>query len=159
RLSALLNACTVRRMSTIVVGYDESDAAERALDRAIEEARDKHVRLLVVSVLEMPLNPEGLQNYGTLDDSPPPGMPAGPPPEHAACRAGRKQGAAAPGLDADYFGAAGEPADTIVGAARDRRASLIVLGTHHHSLFGRIFGKDVAAGVKREADCDVLVVD
>ena len=56
--------------STIVVGYDGEDAADRALDRAIEQARDHHAKLLVVSVAEMPLNPEGPQKFGTLDDSP-----------------------------------------------------------------------------------------
>ena len=57
-------------MSTIVVGYDGEDAADRALDQAIEQARDHHAKLLVASVAEMPLNPEGPQNFGTLDDSP-----------------------------------------------------------------------------------------
>ena len=38
--------------------------------RAIEEARDSGRQLVVVAVLEMPLNPEGPQNFGTLDDSP-----------------------------------------------------------------------------------------
>jgi nucleotide-binding universal stress UspA family protein len=56
--------------STIVVGYDGEEPAARALDRAIEEARSAHAKLLVVSVAEMPLNPEGPQNFGTLDDSP-----------------------------------------------------------------------------------------
>ena len=56
--------------STIVVGYDGEDAATRALDRAIEEARAGGDELVVVSVAEMPFNPEGPQNFGTLDDTP-----------------------------------------------------------------------------------------
>ncbi len=51
--------------STIVVGYDGEEPAARALDRAIEEARVRHAKLLVVSVAEMPFNPEGPQNFGS----------------------------------------------------------------------------------------------
>ena len=62
-------------------------------------------------------------------------------------------------MRADYVWAVGEPADAIIGAAKDHRASLIVIGSHHHGFFSRLLGTDVAAGLKREADCDVLVVD
>jgi nucleotide-binding universal stress UspA family protein len=37
--------------------------------------------------------------------------------------------------------------------------STIVLGAHHHGLLSRIMGGDVAAQVKRDAGCDVIVVD
>jgi hypothetical protein len=56
--------------STILVGYDGAPPARAALIRAIEEARESHANLVVVAVAEMPLNPEGPQNFGTLDDSP-----------------------------------------------------------------------------------------
>ena len=55
---------------TIVVGYDGAEIAQRALARAIDEARKSSASLVVVAVAEMPLNVEGLQNFGTLDDSP-----------------------------------------------------------------------------------------
>ena len=44
---------------TIVVGYDGEDAADRARDRAIAEARSYNAGLVIVSVAAMPLNPEG----------------------------------------------------------------------------------------------------
>jgi nucleotide-binding universal stress UspA family protein len=34
-----------------------------------------------------------------------------------------------------------------------------VLGAHHHGMLSRLLGADVAAVVKRDAGCDVLVVD
>ena len=54
-------------MSTIVVGYDGADGSDRILDRAIAEAQRDGGLVVVVAVLEMPLNPEGPQNFGSLD--------------------------------------------------------------------------------------------
>jgi nucleotide-binding universal stress UspA family protein len=145
---------------SIVVGYDDSEAARRALERAIEEARSSKGRLVVVSVLELPLNPEGPQNFGTLDDSPARMIPLVEPPELEPALSHARQRVEAAGVKADFVWAAGEPADAIVTAAKDHRAQLIVLGAHHHGFFGRIFGSDVAEGVRRDIDgCEVLVVD
>jgi universal stress protein A len=65
----------------------------------------------------------------------------------------------AAGIEADYVWAAGEPAQEIVVAARERGVDLVVVGHHHHGLFGRLLGEDVAAGVKRAAGSEVLIVD
>jgi nucleotide-binding universal stress UspA family protein len=62
------------------------------------------------------------------------------------------------GLDAEYVWAAGSAATTIVDAARDSGAELIVLGEHHHSFLGRVFGSDVAAEVERRSGARVLAV-
>ena len=144
---------------TIIVGYDGEEPAGRALDRAIEEARASKGHLVVVSVVEMPLNPEGPQNFGTLDDSPARMIPLVEPPELEPVFASAHERIAAAGLSADYAWAVGEPADAIVGEARDRGAALIVIGTHHHGLFSRLLGTDVAGEVKRSAGCDVVVVE
>ena len=77
---------------TIIVGYDGHESAQHALARAIEEAQKSASSLVVVAIAEMPLNPEGLQNYGTLDDSPVQMMPLVEPPE---ARAGSRRGAPA----------------------------------------------------------------
>jgi nucleotide-binding universal stress UspA family protein len=143
---------------TIVVGYDGEEPAQRALDRAIEEARGSKARLVVVAVAEMSLNPEGPQNFGTLDDTPMRMVPLVEPPELEPVFAAARSRVESAGLSADYVWAAGEPAGAIVGAARDRKATLIVVGSHHHGLLGRLLGADVAAEVKREAGCDVVAV-
>ena len=141
-----------------MVGYDGEDAADRALDRAIDEARAIGGKLLVVSVAEMPLNPEGPQTFG--DVSGPGGMiPLVEPEELEPVFQEARVKIEAAGVAADYFWAAGDPADTIVGAAKDRGARLIVLGHHHHGMLSRLLGGDVAEQVKRDAGCDVLVVD
>jgi nucleotide-binding universal stress UspA family protein len=143
----------------IVVGYDGSKASSKALDRAIDEAQARRAGLIVVAVEEMPLNPEGPQNFGTLDDTPARMIPLVQPPELEPVLAGAKQRIEAAGLTADYTWAAGEPASAIVGTARDRGAQLIVVGSHHHGLLSRVLGPDVATQVKRDAGCDVILAD
>jgi nucleotide-binding universal stress UspA family protein len=146
-------------VSAIVVGYDGAEASRKALDRAIEEAQARSARVVVVSVAEMPLNPEGLQTFGTLDDSPPTMLPLVAPPELEAVLAEARDRVEAAGLTGDYVWAAGEPADAIVATARDRNAQLVVLGRQHHGFLERVLGTDVADEVERAAGCDVLVVD
>ena len=68
----------------IVVGYDDKEPAKRALERAIEEAKARKAEVVVVSVVEMPLNPEGPQNFGSLDDTPARMIPLVLPPEPRA---------------------------------------------------------------------------
>jgi nucleotide-binding universal stress UspA family protein len=146
-------------MRTIVVGYDGEEPAGRALDRAIAEAQDSRARLVVVAVSEMPLDPEGPQNFGTLDDSPARMIPLVEPPELAPVFARAREQVDGKGVKADFVWGVGDPATTIVDAARDRKADVVVLGAHHHGFFARVFGADVAAEVKRSAGCDVIVVD
>lgn len=145
--------------STIVVGYDGAERSSKALDRAIDEARKDGARLVVVAVAEMPLNPEGPQNFGTLDDSPARMIPLVEPPELEPILAEAKERIESAGLTGEYMWAAGDPANEIVETAKDRGAKLIVIGSHHHGLLARIFGADVAASVKRDAGCDVIVAE
>jgi nucleotide-binding universal stress UspA family protein len=144
---------------TVAVGYDGGAAAGIALDRAIQEARERQERLVVIAVEEMPLDPEGPRFFGTLDDSPAVPLPPVPPPHLAAVleSAGEREGVDQ--SQTDFVWAAGNPVEQIVKIARDREATLIVLGAHHHGHLTRLFGTDVAAAVQREAGCDVLVAE
>jgi nucleotide-binding universal stress UspA family protein len=45
-----------------------------------------------------------------------------------------------------------------VETARDRNASLVIVGSHHHGFLSRLMGGDVAAEVKRQLGADVIVV-
>jgi nucleotide-binding universal stress UspA family protein len=114
--------------STIVVGYDGAERSTKALDRAIDEARED-------------------------------GAPLVEPPELEPVLAQAKERVESAGLTGEYMWAAGDPANEIVEAAKDRGAGLIVIGSHHHSLFARILGPDVATQIKRDAGCDVIVAD
>src|SRR4029453_7692188 len=126
-------------ISTIVVGYDGAEAAKKALDRAIQEAQSDRAQLLVVAVAEMPLNPEGPQNFGTLDDTPARMIPLVEPAELEPVLAEARERVESAGLTGEYTWAAGEPASAIVGAARERGARLIVIGSPHPRLLPPVF--------------------
>src|SRR5262245_50885746 len=144
---------------TIVVGYDDTAAAKRALERGVEEAKTSGGQLAVVSVVDLPINPEGPQSFGALDDSPARMIPLVVPPELEPLQAQVEEHLAAAGVTGDFVWAVGDPAREIVDAARDRNASLVVLGAHHHSALGRLFGTDVAAKVEHELGAGVIVVE
>jgi universal stress protein A len=146
-------------LKAIVVGYDDKAPARRALEHAIERAKGSGARLVVLAVAEMPLNPQGMQNYGTLDDSPTPTVPLDPPPELEDALAHARDVVEASGLEADYVWSAGEPSAEIVGTARARGADLVVLGAHHHKGLFDFFGADVATEVERALGADVVVVE
>jgi nucleotide-binding universal stress UspA family protein len=142
----------------ILVGYDDSDGARRALRRAIDEAHAGRSKLTVLAVAEMPLDPQGPRNFGTLGDiSAREGQPLEAPPSVVAHLEKARDELAAAGLDAELRWAAGEPGNAIVEAAQAVRADVIVLGEHHHGFLSSLFGADVAAEVRREAGCDVIV--
>jgi nucleotide-binding universal stress UspA family protein len=150
---------TGARPGPIVVGYDDAEAAKRALDRALEEAKANGTGLVVVAVVELPLDPEGPQNFGTLDDSPARMIPLVVPEELEPVLAHARGRVAAEGVSADFLWAAGDPANVLVDVARDRGASLVVVGSHHHGFLAKLVGTDVAAEVKRHAGADVVVVE
>lgn len=145
-------------MSGVLVGFDDSAAAGRALDRAIEEARARHTRLVVLSVFEMPLDPQVDRYFGTLDDIADwEGQPIAPPPELVGLLAQARERVEGAGLRADFMWAAGEPGRAIVDAARDARVEVVVLGEHHHGFVAGLLGKDVAAEVERELGSTVIL--
>jgi nucleotide-binding universal stress UspA family protein len=144
---------------TVLVGYDESDAAGRALERAAAEARRAAVPLVVLAVLELPLDPRDARQFGTAGDGAPLRGPFQEPPQITDILAAARAQLEGLGVSADYVWAPGEPARLIVDVARERGATTIVVGTHHHTLLGRLFGTDVAADVQRHAECEVVVVE
>ena len=143
---------------TIIVGYDDKEPARRALDRAIDEAKSRNGRLVVIAVEELPLNPADPRNFGTLDDgSAELGIAESPELEQALTDA--RDIVAPTQIEADYVWAAGDPGRQIVDLAKDRGASLIVIGGHHEGFFSRAFGLSIQDEVKKHADCDVVVVE
>ena len=127
-------------MQTILVAYDDTEPAKRALVRASELAGVLGARLVVTTV-------------GPVDET------LGPAaeldlPELAQARAQLEDR----GIDAEYQPALGEPADAIVEVAAKRNADLIVLGTREPGVVERMLGHSVSHAVLRLASCDVLVV-
>jgi nucleotide-binding universal stress UspA family protein len=143
----------------VLVGYDDSDASTRALDRAAERAREASQRLIVLAVLEMPLDPRDPHQFGTAGDGTPVTGPFAEPPPITEILDKARDRLEGTGVVVEYVWAPGEPARLIVDTAQGRGAETIVVGHHHHSMLGRLFGTDVAADVQRNAACEVVVVD
>jgi nucleotide-binding universal stress UspA family protein len=126
-------------MRTIVVGYNESDAAKRALTRAVDLAKAFDSKLVVTSVTNVLVGAQKVEQPG---------------PE--------LQGAGAQvselGLEAELIEAVGDPAEAICEVAEQQRADLIVVGTREPSLVERSLGHSVSEQVQRRAHCDVLIV-
>ena len=142
----------------VIVGYDGSDASEPALARAIEEASAAGATVVVVSVAEMPFDPEAPINYGTYTDTPK-SVPLHEPPELEQILGAARERIDAAGVRGDYVWEAGDVGTALLREAKDRGAAAIVVGKGHHSRLGRWLGTDVAQEVERSADCPVIVVD
>jgi|SRR5947209_19758534 len=130
---------------TIVVGYDGSDAARRALAR-VRDLEPRAARILLVTVAPE-LRSAGLQSDlagGTFD-------------------AARVSEEAFDLLDApkalvELRTTTGDPAVVLVEVAREVAANLLVVGRRGGDFVARTLLGSVAQRVVQQAPCDVLVV-
>lgn len=136
-------------MSTIIVGYDQTPGSQRALERAAALGKALGAKLVVTSVT--PLMVSAGRSGGPID-------PTDRPEKHAAELAVAREYLEGQGIDADYQGAVGDPADAIVQLADERAADMIVVGTREHGLINRLIGASVSEAVSHHAHCDVLIV-
>lgn len=136
-------------MNTIIVGYDDTDPSKRALERGIEFAKAFGAKLVVTSVAPV-TTPAGGRSIGS--------DPADTPVDHRSELAAAREQLAAAGVEAEYIEAVGHAADSIVAAAADRSADLIIVGTRELGLVQRMVGASVSDGAAHRAHCDVLIV-
>jgi nucleotide-binding universal stress UspA family protein len=130
---------------TIVVGYDGSDAARRALVR-VRDLEPRAARVLLVSVAP-DLRSAGLQSQlagGTFD----------------AARVSEEAFDLldAPNASVELRTMTGDPAVVLVEVAREVAANLLVVGRRGGDFVARTLLGSVAERVVQQAPCDVLVV-
>jgi nucleotide-binding universal stress UspA family protein len=130
----------------IVVGYDGSEDAKRALERASSVARNQD-QVLVVAAAESHARP-AITEGAHLD-----------PSEIQRRREDLDEARAflsERGIQAETMEAQGDPGSVIVDASKD--ADLVIVGTRGLNPVQRILLGSVSSKVVHRADCDVLVV-
>jgi nucleotide-binding universal stress UspA family protein len=159
-------------MKTILVGFDGSEEAERALRRAAEIAEAFSARLVVVSVgwwaeapaFEPAFGPVPAAAAGPVPAGvtvpPPEPTPGAPEPEDLARRQleQARTALASRGVDAEYVVEVGDPAERLLDVADRRDADLIVVGSRGHGFLERLLGRPVDESVARRSERDVLLV-
>ena len=144
---------TARRVTdgsapSIVVGFDGSDAAERALERAADLAGGEG-RVVVVTArptaAQSPLTPEPIL------DAP------SPTEQRELLERGRTllEGR---GADASFVAIDADPAEALVRVARSEGATLLIVGRTGSGYVTRALLGSTAENVLRHTPCDVLVV-
>ena len=136
-------------MKTIVVGYDDSEAARRALDRAAEIAEKFGASLVVTSVT--PTLPGAGRSAGPTD-------PVDSFEHHKDELKAARDHLSGRTVEVRFQAAVGEPADTIVDLAESENADLIVVGTREVGIVQRLLGQSISDSVARHAHRDVLIV-
>jgi nucleotide-binding universal stress UspA family protein len=147
-------------LRTVVLGYDGTRSAERALRRAAAIARTFGAKLVVADVAA----PQPLQGTpGAFGVVPYYAYTAelSQQADEALWRQHRAEIEAFLGGESvayEFAGVVGEPVTEIVDVAEHRDADLIVVGARQAGFLERLVGGSVSEGVVRRAHCDVLVV-
>jgi nucleotide-binding universal stress UspA family protein len=148
-----------RPLNRILVGFDDTDPARRALERAADLAERLGAQLIVIAVATPPLPAIGFDAA----------LPGERPDELAAEGAyavehaeraldGARALLGGRTVRADYVSDLGTPAERILALAEERDADLIVVGTHHAGFLDRLFERSVSEAVSHDAQRDVLIV-
>lgn len=133
-------------MGTIIVGYDGSDAAKRALAKAMTLDGE----LAVVSAARIDRMAGGFVHGGSVD--------VVEREQVKEVLAEAQKIVADAGAHARFIEVHGDPADSMVEQAKELSAELIVVGTHGKSVARRALMGSVSSDVVHHAPCDVLVV-
>lgn len=135
-------------MDPIVVGFDGSPAAERALERAAALRGDEGRVVIVTATVSLPPT--------SIVDEPVAGGPS--PAERDALLDRAATALRALGVDPVLVAADATPTEALVEAARAHDAALIVVGSTGSNYATRVLLGSTAEQIVRQAPCDVLVV-
>jgi nucleotide-binding universal stress UspA family protein len=136
-------------MKRILLAYDDTDSAKRALDRTSELAKAFDAEVTVTSVA--PLLVGSPRATGPVD-------PVDSPARHEEELERAKMLLAERGVDAKVVAATGDPAGAIAMLADDCDADLVVVGTREPGLVDRILRHSVSSSVAKRVHRDLLIV-
>jgi nucleotide-binding universal stress UspA family protein len=139
--------------SSIVVGTDGSETADRALTRAFDMARLTGARLHVVSAYA----PTPSRLTGGAPATEAAEWSVGPDFEVQAVLDRAEGRARGEDVEIEVHALKGDPADAIIAIAAETDADLIVLGSRGMQGARRVLGS-VPNKVSHRAPCDVLIV-
>jgi nucleotide-binding universal stress UspA family protein len=133
----------------ILVGYDGSAQADRAIDVALSLAQCLDARVVVFAVARPPEPATSVELEAFLDDA----------REHYE-EGFKKVRAKAEAHNVDLVSeiAVGHPAEQIIHRAEMDKIDLIILGRRGTSIFERLILGSISARVLRYAHCPVMVV-
>jgi nucleotide-binding universal stress UspA family protein len=143
----------------IVVGIDRSDGALAALGFALDEARLRNAKLLVVHAWHLPPMGTGETPWAVV---PPPSYfdtqvdAARGDAEHVIAQALEQVAAQAQGVDVEAHAVEGAPAEALLEAARD--AALLVVGARGRGGFRGLLLGSVSQTCVHHAPCPIVVV-
>lgn len=132
-------------MQTIVVGYDGSQPADRALERAAKLLENGGT-VVLVSAIHM-LAGKGGMGYDPIEKA-----------DFDQQLDAAKARLADAGIAATTVEGTGDPARVITAQAEDVDADLIVVGNGHKNLLERLLFGSVSDGVSHRTNRNVLVV-
>jgi len=133
----------------IVIGYDDTDPAKRALERAVSLVKAFDAQLVVTSVT--PVVASIGRSAGPID-------PTDDPAKHEQELAAARAYLEGQGVTAEYQPAIGDVATAIVDSANEQGADLIIVGTRDGGMLERLLHHSVSTAVAHKAHCDVLIV-
>jgi nucleotide-binding universal stress UspA family protein len=133
----------------IVVGYDGSEASEKAVDVAISLAQCMDSTILVLAVARLPEPATMVEVDAVLDDA----------KEHFdKGLAGVLERGKAAAVEVKSSIEVGHPAEHVIHKAETEHADLIIVGRRGTSLFTKLILGSVSERVMRYAHCPVMVV-
>lgn len=141
-------------LTTIVAGADLSAPSDLAVERAAALAALHGAKLVVVHAVAHTVPIEHINNeiLEHLNE-----VSAAEHQELTAAFAQRIASLRSRGVDVELVSPVGPPGEQVAQVAKDRRAELIVIGTHGNTGIARMLLGSVAAAILRHAPCDVLV--
>ena len=146
-------------MKTIVVGFDSSDPAKRALARAADLAERLGTKLVVTTVAEpVAMAEESYVPGDAIGLAAPAIIPVPDRAEATRELQEAQQLLEGKNLEVEYQATVGDAAEGIIDAAEKHDADMIVVGTREPGFLDRVLSGDVGETVSRRAHRDVLIV-